>query len=143
VSFLVLINGSTSNFFRAERGLRQGCALSPLLFLLVVECLTRLIAGAIRRWRYTGINITKGQVISHLLFVDDLLMFCNGNMRHVESLSRILILFGTVTWICVHNMEADKIRVLRSFFPFGLAQLDECFKHLGFQLKPIQFTKED
>eukprot|EP00253_Pinus_taeda_P016641 PITA_16641 len=44
VSFAILINGSTSHSFQAERGIRQGCPLSPLLFLLVMEGLSRLIA---------------------------------------------------------------------------------------------------
>ena len=48
-SFVVLINGAASHFFHAERGLRQGCRLSPLLFLLVVEGLSRAILDAKRR----------------------------------------------------------------------------------------------
>ena len=43
VSFSVLINGVASPFFHAERGLRQGCPLSPLLFLLVAKGLSRLL----------------------------------------------------------------------------------------------------
>eukprot|EP00253_Pinus_taeda_P031803 PITA_31803 len=39
-SLSILINGSTSPFFHSERGLRQGCPLSPLLFLLVMEGLS-------------------------------------------------------------------------------------------------------
>jgi hypothetical protein len=35
VSFSVLINGASSSFFSSERGFRQGCPLSPLIFLLV------------------------------------------------------------------------------------------------------------
>jgi hypothetical protein len=36
VSFFILINGATSPFFHSERGFRQGCTLSPLLFMLIV-----------------------------------------------------------------------------------------------------------
>lgn len=43
IPFSVLVNGSASPFFYLERGLRQGCPLSPLFFLLVMEGLSRLI----------------------------------------------------------------------------------------------------
>lgn len=45
-SFSILINGSATNFFHSERGLRQGCPLSPLLFLLVMEGLSCLMEAA-------------------------------------------------------------------------------------------------
>ena len=32
VSFSIIINGAATNFFHAERGLRQGCSLSPFSF---------------------------------------------------------------------------------------------------------------
>lgn len=41
VSFVILINCVVSPFFRLERRLRKGCPLSPLLFLLVAEGLSR------------------------------------------------------------------------------------------------------
>jgi hypothetical protein len=42
ISFVVIVNGSTSKFFNPKRGSRQGCLLSPLLFLIVVEGFKKL-----------------------------------------------------------------------------------------------------
>lgn len=48
LSFAVLINDSPSDFFDASRGLRQGCSISPFIFLIVAEGLTMLIKEARR-----------------------------------------------------------------------------------------------
>lgn len=46
VSYSVLLNGEAIPFFVSERGLRQGCPLSPLIFLLIMEGLSRAIISA-------------------------------------------------------------------------------------------------
>jgi hypothetical protein len=108
VSFAVLINGSTSPFFHAERGLRQGCPMSPLLFLLVAEGLSRAIEEAKAHGEFQGIAITPNLRVTHLLFVDDVLIFCNGKRRDAEKLKSILELFERATrnankWEKIHS----------------------------------------
>lgn len=56
-TFTVLINGSASQFFHSKRGLRQGCPLSPILFLIVMDGLSRLIASAKINGDFSGLKI--------------------------------------------------------------------------------------
>jgi hypothetical protein len=70
--FSILINGSASAFFKPSRGLRQGCPLSPLLFLIIVEGLSRALIAAKRTSNLKDIIIGKMVNLTHLLFVDDI-----------------------------------------------------------------------
>lgn len=45
-SVAVTINGEDSNFFKTSRGLRQGDPMSPILFNLVGDVLTRMLKKA-------------------------------------------------------------------------------------------------
>jgi len=47
VHYDVVINGYPTYFFKARRGLRQGCSLSPLLFILAMDGLCRGIISSI------------------------------------------------------------------------------------------------
>ena len=78
-SFAVLVNGSPSNFFRASRGLRQGLLLSPFLFLIIEDALSRIIQHAKREGSFKGIRINNTVELSHILFVDDVVMLGEGS----------------------------------------------------------------
>lgn len=76
--FTLLINGNTEGFFEAKRGLRQGDPMSPLLFVLCMDYLTRILAciGDLQEFKYfIGCSTLK---INHMCFADDLILFCKG-----------------------------------------------------------------
>eukprot|EP00253_Pinus_taeda_P027227 PITA_27227 len=109
VSFDVLINGVASSFFKAQRGLRQGCPLSPLLFLLVAEGLSQLILEARREEVVKGLELAVNMFISHLLFVDDILLFTNGSVNEIKELKSILDLFMKAIGMQVNHRKSQLI----------------------------------
>jgi len=74
ISFAILINGLGSPFFESAQGLRQGSPLSPYLFLLVVDGLSREIANVKRVNKVQGVRMSRYEHITHLLLCLDLLL---------------------------------------------------------------------
>ena len=67
-------------FFFPSRRLRKGCPLSPFLFLLVAEALSRLIHNAKEIRKIQGINVSNLEEVTRTLFVDDVLGFGKGTI---------------------------------------------------------------
>jgi len=75
ISVLFFYNGEATGFFPNTRGLRQGDPLSSLLFILIMETLSRLIFQANEAGFLEGIHINSSHsedvLISHLLFANE------------------------------------------------------------------------
>ena len=101
-------NGAASPFFSSGRGLRQGCPLSPLLFLLllVAEGLSRALISAINMADFQGIKTSLDLRITHLLFMDDVLILSSGRKRDVETLATILQLFQDATGMIINSQKS-------------------------------------
>jgi hypothetical protein len=115
VKFSVLINGSPAGFFGNSRGLRQGDPLSPLLFLLVMEVLSKLFqkteeAGLI--WGFLAGELGGSEVrISHLLFADDSVVFCDAVPEQVMHIRKVLSYFEVVTGLRVNLSKSEMVPV--------------------------------
>jgi hypothetical protein len=115
VQFSVLVNGSPEGFFSCSRGLRQGDPLSPLLFLLVMEVLSRMLRkveeeGLIRGFR-AGSNAAEGLCISHLLYADDTILFCDANVDQLVYVRMVLTCFEAVTGLRVNMAKSEMVPV--------------------------------
>ena len=92
-NFVVLVNGSPSKFFNASRGIRQGYPLSPLLFILVIEGLSLPIKDARDNGLIRGIKISTTLALTHLLFVDDVILLGTGTLHEWMAFEVILSTF--------------------------------------------------
>ncbi|XP_026399783.1 uncharacterized protein LOC113295670 [Papaver somniferum] len=86
----VLINGSPEGFFSINRGLRQGDPSSPLIFVLIEDVLSRNLTKLFLNKSVTPMLSKKGISPTHLFFVDDVMIFCEGNMKSFHSLLDLL-----------------------------------------------------
>jgi hypothetical protein len=89
------VNGIPSGFFFfffKYRGLRQGAPLSPFLFVVVMEALSRMLIAALDQGNLTGFSVGSREsetlVVNHLLFTDDTLIFL-WCARRTDSTSEV------------------------------------------------------
>ena len=111
VRFSVLANGSPAGFFGSSRGICQGDPLSPLLFLLVMEVLSRLLKktedGGFLCSFQTGSHRQGGLKISHLLFADDTILFCDASREQLLYIRMVLIFFEAITSLRVNVGKSE------------------------------------
>jgi hypothetical protein len=97
-------------FFGSSRGLRQGDPLSPLLFVIVMEALSKLFSVTVQRGFLSGFSVGSssngGINISHLLFADDTLVFCGASPEHLLYLRMLLLSFEAVSGL---KINLDKL----------------------------------
>jgi hypothetical protein len=96
--YAVLFNGEASKFFRSSRGLCQGCPLSPLLFILVMEGLILLLKESKGEGNLSGIKVYIMIKILHLLFMDGVLIMTEANIILSEfSIGKTRAILGAYT----------------------------------------------
>lgn len=110
-SFSVSLNGCHHGYFKGEKGLRQGDPMSHILFVLCMEVLSRMLTRAKEEKIFDDHPMCGRLKITHLCFVDDLMMFLRGD---VPSATRLVQTFNTFA-----NTSGLKENINKSYFYFA------------------------
>ena len=86
VNYSIVVNGHISQSFEAAKGLRQGDPVSPFLFAIAMEYLSRLLKGLKDDKQFKYHPRCSKLDITHLCFADDILLFARGDLESVKPI---------------------------------------------------------
>ncbi|XP_056698045.1 uncharacterized protein [Spinacia oleracea] len=86
VSYSIMINGCPTKPIPAKKGLRQGDPISPYLFSLGMEYLSRCLPALADNPEFSYHPRCKKLDLTHMMFADDLLMFSRADESAVKPL---------------------------------------------------------
>ncbi|XP_049346442.1 uncharacterized protein LOC125810992 [Solanum verrucosum] len=148
--FSIKVNGENYGFFAGKRGLRQGDPASPLLFVLVMEYLLRTLQTMSGMPEFRFHPMCKKVQLTHLIFVDDLMIFWKGNVASVSRVMEALAHFSTATGLEA-NLDKSSIFLARVdentrrqiLARTGFSVVIFPIKYLGLPLSPKKWTNTD
>ncbi|KAL6141366.1 hypothetical protein ACLB2K_059655 [Fragaria x ananassa] len=98
VSYSFIINGEPVGEVVPSRGLRQGDAISPYLFVICAEFLSRQFAIVEDGDEFQGVRVCTGApAISHLFFTDESFVFFKAEERGCRKVGSILSRYETLS----------------------------------------------
>ena len=106
-SFSVLLNGSPSSPFRPSRGIRQGDPLSPFIFVLMAEGLSRLLKSVVSSQALKGISLHGHAPQTHQQFVDDTMLFGHPSSKEASIFKSLLSLFSDASGTSINASKSQ------------------------------------
>ena len=82
--YFISFDGGLVGYFKGARGIRQGDPLSPYIFVITMDVLSKLLDAATTYGVFSYHPKCKRIRLTHLYFADDLMIFTKGNMESIE-----------------------------------------------------------
>ncbi|XP_062103752.1 uncharacterized protein LOC133814859 [Humulus lupulus] len=105
-SYSLVMNGRIQGHFKGGKGLRQGDPISSMLFVIVMDYLTRILMKASKKKGFRFHPMCKSINLVNLYFADDLLIFCKANSQLVQILHRELAKFQKVSGLSINHNKS-------------------------------------
>lgn len=149
-SFSVHVNGELAGYFKSKRGLRQGCSLSPYLFVICMNVLSKMIDEAAVKGKIGYHPKCKNIDLTHLCFADDLMVFGDGTTRSIEEILRVFDAFDKMSGLKISlekstlflaGVTTQKQEEIIHHLPFATGNLP--IRYLGLPLLTKNMTVLD
>ncbi|XP_057811386.1 uncharacterized protein LOC131025603 [Salvia miltiorrhiza] len=91
----IMLNGALHGYFSCSRGVCLGDHLSPILFGIAEDVLSRLFQAADSAKYISCMRMSRSEFFhSHLLYADDVLLFCQATRRNCIMVDSILNIYA-------------------------------------------------
>ena len=128
-SYSILVNGAPTTPFTPSRGIGQGDPISPFLFVIVMEGLSRIIKSAKESKSIKGLqHLPNCPATTHQQFVDDTMLHGMPLVKEAQGFKEILDLFSLASGM---DLNLDKSSIF--FFNTHLAIQRHLTTILGFK----------
>ncbi|GKV04776.1 hypothetical protein SLEP1_g16888 [Rubroshorea leprosula] len=143
----MVFNGSLCGYFSGEKGVRQGHPLSPNIFVLCMEVLSRMLNKAAEEGKFAYHPKCKNVQLTHLCFAYDLMIFIDGNLAFLNAIDAVLMHFYKVSGLRAKSklfccgLSTSHTQLLVEKFHFKIGTLP--VRYLGVPLITGKLAKKD
>lgn len=144
------VNGELAGYFNSKRGLRQGCALSPYLFVICMEVLSKMLNQQATDRKFGYHPYFQDLKLTHLSFADDMLVFSDGQKQSIDEILETFTKFAEVSGLHISmekstlylaGMSDEAKQEMLSQYTFANGELP--IRYLGLALMTKQMSSED
>ena len=137
-------------FFKGARRVRQGDPLSPYLFVLAMNVLSKMLDAAAKYGVFAFHPKCKKIGITHLCFADDLLIFSKGHLNSIIGIQNVLNMFYAFSGLQLNctkselyaaGIKGDELQEIHQVTGFKIGTLP--VRYLGVPLVTKRLSERD